>query len=119
MKSREEILAAKEAKARMESHMKAEPLNDRELYVTCLDPACKSTYPLSQFSKESKSIKCKGCNGFLIDENGVACFTRRMSMTRAFHIAEVEQMRERELFDMQEQMRLLQMNIEDLKAQGF
>lgn len=81
------------------------------MYVVCQTGRCQQTYPLENFSKDSKNVSCEKCGGILIDEEGRANFSRNATVIPVISMDELTVQREQELKRKREELELLKEEI--------
>lgn len=84
-------------------------------YVVCQTPKCQQTYPIDQFTPESKGVSCEKCGGALIDENGRANFSQNPWVIPVITTEELEQNRKERLTRKRAELAALQSEVDELE----
>lgn len=89
-------------------------------YVVCQTSKCQQTYPMDFFgeiTKDTKDISCEKCGGVLVDSKGRANFSQNPDVRPVVSIEEIEERRRSELKVKRQQLKELQVEIEELEEE--
>ncbi|MEK3955671.1 hypothetical protein [Psychrobacillus sp. FSL K6-1464] len=59
-------------------------------YLVCQKSKCQQTYPIKDFSKDSKDVACEKCGGVLIDKDGRANMSQNATVIPVITAEELE-----------------------------
>jgi ribosomal protein S27E len=86
-------------------------------YLVCQTPKCQKTYPIEDFSPDSKNVPCSKCGGTLIDENGRANMSQNPYVIPVITPEEIEQNRKDRLSRKREELARLQNEIAEIEQE--
>jgi ribosomal protein S27E len=84
-------------------------------YVVCQTGRCQRTYPIKQFTKESKNVFCEKCGGILIDSEGRGNLSRNPTVIPVISLMELKERNEVNLREKRKLLNQLKKEIKELE----
>lgn len=84
-------------------------------YLVCQTGKCQQTYPIKDFSKDSRDVACERCGGILIDKDGRANMSQNATVIPVITTEELEKQRQKKIQRKRQELAALQKELQVLE----